>query len=156
MKLIKGLISFLSVPAVQRWRLKRRTSERRTFSKIDYYRLQNILSHEHDPAYTAHSKQMALLRGLLLQGEICPCKEVPGDLITMNSTLRLESKRGTAFIVTLVYPRDAAPDSKERKFSVLSTRGLDLIGKWRGDRFLKGMRITEILYQPESTGKYYV
>jgi len=139
---------------MHRWRLKKIAPEQRTFSKIDYYRLQNILSHEHDPAYQAHSKRMTLLRGILLRGRLCPCKEVSADLVTMNSILCIESKRSTRFTITLVYPWDANP--KERKYSVLSPIGLELIGKWRGERFLKGMRIADILYQPESAGKYYV
>jgi regulator of nucleoside diphosphate kinase len=153
LKLFKGLLS-LTIPALKRRRLKKNTPDQRTFSKIDYYRLQNILAHEHNPAYETHSRHMTQLRGLLLQGQVCPCKEVPGDLVTMNSVLRLQSKRGTTFTITLVYPRDA--DSKERKCSVLSAMGLDLIGKRLGDRFLRGMQITEILYQPESSGKFYV
>lgn len=154
MKWLKQAASFKSIPGISRWRLKRNTLEKRTFSKIDYYRLQNILTREHQPAYQAHAKRMTRLRGLLLRGQMCPCKQVPAELVTMNSKVRLESKRGTVFAVTLVYPCDADPAN--RKHSVLSTIGLELIGKRQGDRFLKGMRIAEILYQPESTGKYYI
>lgn len=154
MKIFKGLLSFLSIPALQRRRLKRSTSEQRTFSKIDYYRLQSILAHERSPAYKSRTKRIAQLRGLLLQARVCPCKEVPGDLVTMNSVLTLRSRRGSTFTITLVYPRDA--NAKERKCSILTAMGLGLIGKRLGDRFSKGMHIVEILYQPESTGKYYV
>lgn len=138
-----------------RQRLSEKTPpERRTFSNIDYYRLQNILTHQQEPAYQVHAPSMKLLRQLLLQGTVCPCKEVPEDLVTMNSVIRLQSRRGSTFTITLVYPRDANP--KERKCSVLSLMGLDLVGKRLGASFLRHMHISEIIYQPESTGKFYV
>jgi len=34
--------------------------------------------------------------------------------------------------------------------------GLGLIGKRQGDRFRNGLQIAEIIYQPESDGKFYV
>ncbi len=154
MRLKDGLFSLLSVPAFLRRFSKKNPAGQRVFSKIDYYRLQNILCHQQDPAYAARSAQMALLRQMLLQGQVCPCKEVPADLVTMNSVLKLQSRRGSVFTVTLVYPREA--DDKARKWSVLSRAGLDLIGKRLGDPFLRNMQIADILYQPESTGKFYV
>lgn len=135
-------------------RLRKKALEARTFSQIDYYRLQNILAHERYPAYRQHSKRMSRLRSLLLQGSICPCKKVPPDLITMNSVLRLQTKRGTSFDITLVYPSKANP--KDRKYSVLSAVGLSLIGKRQGEYAEKGIQIIEIVYQPESDGKFYV
>jgi len=154
LKLVQGLSSFLSIPALKRRRLMKNVPEQRTFSQIDYYRLQNILAHEQNPAYRQHLKRMSRLRGLLLQGCVCPCKKVASDLITMNSVLRLQSKRGTSFDITLVYPSKACP--KDRKYSVLSGIGLSLIGKRQGDYAAKGMQVIEILYQPESDGKFYV
>lgn len=154
MKLTDRMNEVLSFRQLTQLLFDRRPVGRRTFSNIDYYRLQNILTHQHDPAYQAHVPLIKQLRRLLLNGQICPCKEVPEDLVTMNSVLRLQSQRGSTFTVTLVYPRDA--DAAERKFSVLSPMGLDLIGKQRGDSLLRHMVISEIIYQPESTGKFYV
>jgi regulator of nucleoside diphosphate kinase len=153
-KLKDLFFSLLSVPAWLRRLSKKGPAGQRVFSKIDYYRLQNILCHQQEPAYASRSGQMAMLRQMLLDGQVCPCKEVPADLVTMNSVLKLQSRRGSVFTITLVYPRDA--NNTERKFSVLSRAGLDLVGKRLGDRFLRHMQITDILYQPESTGKFYV
>jgi transcription elongation GreA/GreB family factor len=154
LKFFKGLLSFLSVPALKRRRLMKNTPDKRTFSEIDYYRLQNILAQERTAAYRTHARQIARLRGLLLQGQLCPCKKVPGDLVTMNSVLRLQLKQKAAFTVCLVYPRQG--NFRERKCSVLSSMGLRLIGKRQGDYFRNGVQIAEIVYQPESDGKFYV
>ncbi|MCE5187438.1 MAG: GreA/GreB family elongation factor [Planctomycetaceae bacterium] len=134
--------------------LKKTADAPRILSKIDYYRLQTILTHQQELAYQKRLKRMVKLRQLLLRARVCPCKEVPGDLVTMNSVLRVQSERGSEFTITLVYPRDA--DRKERKYSVLSGLGLELIGKRVGERFLESMQIIDILYQPESTGKFYI
>lgn len=154
MNLKDGFFSRFPVPAWLRGFNRKSPAGQRVFSKIDYYRLQNILCHQQEPAYAEYAGQMAMLRQMLLEGNVCPCKEVPADLVTMNSILKLKSRRGSVFTITLVYPREA--DDKARKFSVLSRAGLDLIGKRLGDRFLRHMQITDILYQPESTGKFYV
>jgi len=149
-----GFFSRFPMPAWLRGLSSKGPDGQRVFSKIDYYRLQNILCHQQEPAYASHSELIAMLRQLLLQGRTCPCKEVPADLVTMNSVLQLQSRRGSVFTITLVYPRDA--DNKARKFSVLSRAGLDLIGKRLGDSFCRHMRITDIVYQPERTGKFYI
>ena len=154
MKITDRMTEILSFRALTQMIFDRRPVDRRTFSKIDYYRLQNILTRQHDPAYQVHAALMKQLRRLLLDAQVCPCKEVPDDLVTMNSVLRLQSQRGSTFTITLVYPRDV--NWAERKCSVLSLMGLDLIGKRRGDGFLRHMHISEIIYQPESTGKFYV
>ena len=125
----------------------------RVFSEIDYYRLQGLLTRQHLKDFAPFAAQLRQLRRMLERGLLYPCKAVPGNLITMNSVVRLHSRRGTAFTVGLVYPRDA--DRSQRKVSVLSTLGLALIGKAEGDFVSQNMVIETILYQPESLGNYY-
>jgi transcription elongation GreA/GreB family factor len=71
----------------------------------------------------------------------------------MNSTIQLHSRRGSVFVVELVYPRNA--DGSRRKVSVLSTLGLELIGRSEGEPILRHMIIEKLLSQPESQGNYY-
>lgn len=126
----------------------------RMFSEIDYYRLQGLLTRQHLGAFAAFTVQLQQLRRMLGRGLLYRCKDIPGNLVTMNSVVRLRSRRGTAFTIGLVYPRDA--DRRQRKVSVLSTLGLALIGKAEGDFVSQNMAIEQILYQPESLGNYYI
>jgi regulator of nucleoside diphosphate kinase len=126
----------------------------RIFSEIDYYRLQGLLTRQHLKDFASFAVQLQQLRRMLGRGLLYPCKAVPGNLITMNSVVRLRSRRGTAFTVGLVYPRDA--DRLQRKVSVLSVLGLALIGKAEGEYVSENMAIEKILYQPESLGNYYL
>lgn len=132
----------------------RRGEVPRVFSEIDYYRLQGLLTKQHQNQYGELAVQFKRLRRLLDRGLLYPCKKVPDNLITMNSVIRLRSRRGTAFTVGLVYPREA--DKLQRKMSILSPLGLALIGKSEGELLSQNMAIEKILYQPESLGNYYL
>lgn len=85
-------------------------------------------------------------------------KEIPGDVVTMNSVVKIHfqnSKEQMEF--TLVYPKDA--NVKERKISIFSAVACALIGYRVGDeiewQLPSGMTkivIDEIIYQPEAAG----
>lgn len=85
-------------------------------------------------------------------------KEIPGDVVTMNSVVKIHfqnSKQQMEF--TLVYPKDA--NVKERKISIFSAVACALIGYRVGDeiewQLPSGMTkivIDEIIYQPEAAG----
>ncbi|MCZ2098855.1 MAG: nucleoside diphosphate kinase regulator [Anaerolineae bacterium] len=82
-------------------------------------------------------------------------EEVPPDVITMNSKLRMtDLQSGTQRIVTLVYP-DQANDAD--RVSILSPLGTALLGYRVGDEIRwetptgdLHLRIDELLYQPEA------
>lgn len=126
----------------------------RIFSEIDYYRLQGVLTRQHLESFSSFIPQIRYLRKLLNRGLLYPCKVIPNNLITMNSVVRLRSRRGTVFTVSIVYPRDA--DQRQRKVSIVSRLGLALIGKVEGEAVSRNMVIEKILYQPESFGNYYI
>lgn len=125
----------------------------RIFSEIDYYRLQGLLTKQHMDAVSLSAARLKQLRKLMNRGLLYPCKEIPDNLITMNSTIQLRSRRGSVFTVELVYPRNV--DRTRRKTSVLSTLGLELIGRLEGEPILRHTVIEKILYQPERLGNYY-
>ena len=85
---------------------------------------------------------------------------IPGDVITMNSVVRirdLESGEETTY--TLVFPADARIE--ENRISVLSAIGTALIGyrvgdtiEWKVPSGLKRWKVEGILYQPEASGHY--
>lgn len=104
-----------------------------------------------------HSRdlEMELDRAVLVQP-----KDVPADIITMNSTARLldlDTKESEVY--TLVFPEDA--NINEGKISVFAPIGTAMIGYRVGDTFVwkvpdgvRSLRVEEILYQPEASGNY--
>lgn len=82
-------------------------------------------------------------------------EEIPPDVITMNSKLRMtDLTSGTQRIVTLVYPDQANDDDR---VSILSPLGTALLGYRVGDEIRwetptgdLHLRIEELLYQPEA------
>jgi len=89
-------------------------------------------------------------------------REVPPDVVTMNSKVRmLNVNTGTDRIYSLVFPRDAAlaPDN----VSVLNAFGTAILGRRLGDVFTLGSgqdalmyQATQMLYQPEAAGDYHL
>ncbi|MEW6198030.1 MAG: nucleoside diphosphate kinase regulator [Planctomycetota bacterium] len=82
-------------------------------------------------------------------------QDVPPDVVTMNSKLRMtDLATGQQRIVTLVYP-DQAND--EERVSILSPLGTALLGyrvgdeiRWETPTGNLHLRIEELLYQPEA------
>lgn len=96
----------------------------------------------------------------LLRAEIVPPREIPDDVITMNSTVRLRDlDTQKELTYTLVFPSDA--DVAENKISVLAPIGTALIGYRVGDVItwevpggLRKLRVEKIIYQPEKAGDF--
>jgi len=103
---------------------------------------------------------LAELEKELERARVVAPREIPGDVITMNSTARirdLESGEETTY--ALVFPADARIE--ENRISVLSAIGTALIGyrvgdtiEWRVPSGLKRLRVEQIVYQPEASGHY--
>jgi regulator of nucleoside diphosphate kinase len=94
----------------------------------------------------------------LSRAVIVPAAEIPGDVITMNSRVRLlDLQDGSALEYTLVYPGDA--NFGEGKISVLAPIGAAMIGYKVGDEIewevpagRRNLRVDAVLYQPEAAG----
>jgi len=88
--------------------------------------------------------------------------EVPPDVITMNSRVRLlDLDTGEEMIFTLVFPAQA--DIAESKISVLAPIGTAMLGYRVGDTFTwevpdgeRTLQVKELLYQPEAAGDYHL
>lgn len=88
-----------------------------------------------------------------------PC-EVPRDVVTMNSTVRLRDLDSDEIeTYTLVYPRDA--DIDENRISVLAPIGTAMIGyrvgdviEWPVPNGIARLRVEEVVYQPEFAGAW--
>jgi regulator of nucleoside diphosphate kinase len=89
---------------------------------------------------------------------VLPAEEVPADVITMNSRVRLlDLDKGSALEYTLVYPAEA--DFAEGKISVVAPIGAAMIGYREGDEIewdvpggRRRFKVEAVLYQPEAAG----
>lgn len=96
------------------------------------------------------------------RAEVIPSRQAPGDLVTMNSKVRLtDLSTGESLVYTLVFPHEA--DYKEGRISILAPLGTALLGfqvgdvvEWRMPAGTRSLRIEEILYQPEAAGHYHL
>jgi regulator of nucleoside diphosphate kinase len=100
------------------------------------------------------------LRGELERAQIVAPQEIPGDVITMNSTVALtDLDTGEEETYTLVYPENA--DTAQGKVSILAPVGTAMLGYRVGDVFewevpagKRRLKVKKILYQPEASGNY--
>jgi len=96
----------------------------------------------------------------LQRGVVVAPKEVPNDVITMNSTARLtDLDSGEELCYTLVFPAEA--DISRSKISVLAPIGTAMLGyrvgdiiEWEVPAGIRRLRVEEILYQPEAAGRF--
>ncbi|HEU5235382.1 MAG TPA: nucleoside diphosphate kinase regulator [Terriglobales bacterium] len=103
-------------------------------------------------------QHLRLLKEELAQAEIVTSDEIPADVVTMNSRVRLKDlDSGRESIYALVFPRDA--DVAQGRISVLAPIGTAIIGYRAGDVIVwsvpageRRFRLEEILYQPEAAG----
>lgn len=96
----------------------------------------------------------------LRRASIVDPKDVPADVITMNSRaemLDLDTAEAGSF--TLVFPSEA--NIEEGKISVLAPIGAGMLGYRVNDEFewnvpggIRRMRVAKIHYQPESAGNF--
>lgn len=130
-------------------------------SRFDLDRLKELITVARcfgKPEDTVYLNELEMrLRGAK---EVNP-QEVPPDLVTMNSIVRLhELESGREIVCALVFPIDA--ESKEENVSILSPLGTALLGNRCGDVFevkakpsAKRFRVQALTYQPEAAGDFH-
>lgn len=131
-------------------------------TKYDYLRLKELIDVAQMFDSGKHESTFQLLAKALDSSKIVNSEEVPSDVITMNSKLRLtdpatDDKR----IVRLVFPSDIS--TSDDAVSVLTPLGTVLLGQWKGsniefeqDGKVNKYTISDILYQPESAGDFHL
>jgi regulator of nucleoside diphosphate kinase len=128
-------------------------------TEFDLERLKKLLN---EAKYTEYRKSQYLekLQMELSRAEIVSPQNVPGGVITMNSTVcLLDLDTGEEEIYTLVFPEDA--ELGQGKISILAPIGTAMLGYEVGDVFewevpagKRRLRVEKILYQPEASGDY--
>jgi transcription elongation GreA/GreB family factor len=126
-------------------------------SSLDLDRLDQLLSRlpAADPA-------RLMLEQELERGAVVEPEEMPKDVVTMNSTVRLRLlKTGEEPCLTLVYPKDL--DAAGDKVSVLAPVGSALLGLREGDQIhwpmpdgdIQPIQVLQLVYQPERAGQLH-
>ena len=130
-----------------------------SITELDMERLKKRLL-ESDTIPERDRENLAELEQELMHAEIVSPREIPDDVITMNSSVRLkdlDTKKELTY--TLVFPSDA--DAGQNRISVLAPIGTALIGYRVGDIITwevpagrRRLKVEKIIYQPEAAGDY--
>ncbi|MGI2855164.1 nucleoside diphosphate kinase regulator [Shewanella algae] len=127
-------------------------------SEVDLERLERLLDSLPANAFPGHQA----LEAELERAEIRPPKEMPDNVVTMNSEVRFRmSSSNEEFTLRLVYPKDV--DGSAGKISILAPVGGALLGLAQGDEIewpgpgggIVKVRIEDIIYQPERSGDFH-
>ena len=125
----------------------------------DYHRLSALIETTRE-RNGVDREYLSKLEAELDRAEIVDPKEIPADVITMRSKVRLKDLvSGEANTYSLVFPTEA--DFSEGKISILAPIGTAILGSKRGDTIewpvpsgLRRLKVDKILYQPEEAGNY--
>jgi len=128
---------------------------------LDKKRLKQLIR-EARASGSEHEIYLEKLGGELNRSKVVKSKEIPTDVITMNSKVRLKDlDTREEMIYWLVFPDDANPD--QNKISILAPIGTALIGyrvedviEWKVPAGLRKLKVLEVLYQPEAAGDYHL
>lgn len=137
------------------------TVERATcVSQYDFDRLKELISVVRVFGRKEWQENADALDRELMAARVTTPREVAGDIVTMNSRVRIrDMNSGSDQVVVLVFPRDL--HTHESHVCILDQLGLAVFGRRLRDRFeVHGKRgisqyiLEEILYQPEAAGDF--
>ena len=129
-------------------------------TKTDRERLGNLIELVRDQNDRQNMAYVNRLEEELEFAETLPSKDIPPDVVTMRSQVRLQDLDTEEDLTySIVFPMEA--NFEEGKISILAPLATALLGNRRGDTIefqapsrLRRLKIEEILYQPESAGDY--
>jgi regulator of nucleoside diphosphate kinase len=139
--------------------MKRRSKKATTIyiTELDYNRLSGLIGRARE-RNGVDREYLNKLETELDRAEIVDPKNIPADVVTMRSQVRLKDLvSGESNTYSLVFPIEA--DFAKGKISVLAPIGTAILGYRQGDTIewpvpsgLRKLKIEEVLYQPESAG----
>lgn len=123
----------------------------------DLQRLQQLLESDFAAAIDPKS-YLVDLQEELHRAEIVDAADVPDDVVTMDSTVRLRDMiTSEVETYSLVYPDQA--NIAQNKLSILAPIGTAILGyrvgdivRWRVPSGSRWLRVEEVVYQPERQG----
>jgi regulator of nucleoside diphosphate kinase len=103
--------------------------------------------------------QLEALEEELEKSRVVPSQQIPADVVTMRSRVRIVDMRtGEQLVYRIVYPHEA--DYAAKKISVLAPIGMALLGysagteiAWKVPSGTRRLRIEAVEHQPESARK---
>ena len=126
----------------------------------DHQRLEHLLA-EVGPSNRRDRNDLKALEEELRRAQIVDPRKVPGNIVTMNTRLRMRDLEDNSEMeVTLVFPEEANID--QGRLSVISPIGTAVLGypegatiTWEVPAGKRRIRIEKILYQPEAAGDFH-
>ena len=105
---------------------------------------------------------LRMLQQELERARVVAPEEVPADVVTMNSKVRVRDvAMNEVTTYTLVFPDQA--NIEQHKISVVAPIGTAMLGQQVGDEFEwqvpagpVRLRVEEVLYQPEAAGHFHL
>ena len=124
----------------------------------DMEKLRRLLDSARNPM-TRDREHLAMLEEELDRAHVVSAGQVPADVVTMNSMVRMRDlDTGSDMTCTLVFPRDA--DFARGKLSVLAPIGTAILGcragdviEWKVPGGERRLRVEQILHQPEAADR---
>lgn len=112
--------------------------------------------------HTSMPYEVEALGKELKRARILSSREIPPDVITMNSIVQIKQTQSTAGMeIKIVYPNDA--NLHKKRISVLAPIGTAIIGcqvgdevKWKVLDETHSCKVEKILYQPEAAGDWHL
>lgn len=124
-------------------------------TEADHCRLQRLIESSRRFRHR-DAKHLDALEQELERATIAKATDVPHDVVTMNSRVRVKHlDSGHEFSYQIVFPKDA--DVAKNRISVLAPIGTALLGygagttvEWQVPSGMRRFRILEVEYQPEA------
>ena len=129
-------------------------------TKMDQERLTKLIEITRERDNGVNLEYLNRLEEELDRAEVVVPSDVPPDVITMRSKVRLKDLgTGEEMVCSLVFLTEAKFD--EGRISILAPIGTAMLGYRHGDVIewevpsgLRRLKVEEVLYQPESAGDY--
>ncbi len=130
-------------------------------TEFDFKRLEKLIEMLEETEHR-DKRHIEVLEKELSQAKVVASKDIPLDVITMNSIVRVKDlTSGEDKTYQIVFPGEA--DLGKKKVSVLAPIGVALIGYRIEDTIeleapagVRKMKVEDIVYQPEAAGDYHL
>ena len=131
-------------------------------TKADHERLTKLIETDRERESVGNREYLDRLEEELDRAEVVQPQDIPADVITMRSTVRLKDlDTSEEMIYRLVFPTEA--NYEEGNISVLAPIGTAMLGyrrddviEWEVPSGVRRLRVEEVLYQPESRGEFHL
>ena len=128
----------------------------------DHERLTKLIEIARERESVGNHEYLDRLEEELDRAEVVQQQDIPADVITMRSTVRLKDlDTSEEMIYRLVFPTEA--NYEEGNISVLAPIGTAMLGyrrddviEWEVPSGVRRLRVEEVLYQPESRGEFHL